>query len=253
MINVCGGNLTIEDLEGIEITGPKSAGPRWKGVDHHTLARSVEGALGSRDIQVARSVWSLSNDRQDLFGGFDVTLPDRYGIPEPEGMKYALGIRSSNAQRYAIKMAVGGTVMVCSNGVITGEFVLSKKHTLNLDVNSAVNNGVERWLGDIRNVSGTVDAMKGMFLSSRRKDHLLMEAARRGMMAWGHVGLVDKEYSQPSFKEFEGQNAWSLYNAYTQVMSAPIGAEGSERPRLSPNRQMDGMNGMRSLLLQEAA
>lgn len=253
MITVCGGGLSLQDLEPVEVERPENAGNRWRGVKHYDFAKAVDDQLQEAGVRIVDRVFALDNSNANMVGGFSLVPPDNWGVPAIQGFTYALGMRNSNDQKWACRMSVGGQVMVCHNGVITGEFILTRKHTSNINIQEEVRGGLETFKRSILNVNGEIVRMQEMGLATHQKDHILMEAARRDLLAWGHIGLVDKEYENPKHDEFRNQTAWSLYNAYTATAQAPVGEGERIRPRFNPQRQMDGLNGMRNLICRLAA
>lgn len=133
---------------------------------------------------------------------------------------------------------MGTQILVCNNGLITGEFVLCKRHTTGLDLSDAVNRGVDRFIDQSRHVSECIDQMKARGLTEHESDHLLMEAGRRRLLPWSHIGQVQEEYARPSFKEFDERSGWGLYNAFTRVAQ-----------KSTPERQLRALNRFRQIVL----
>jgi len=147
-------------------------------------------------------------------------------------------IRHSNNTRFALTFAAGAQVLVCLNGVITGTWVLHRKHTNGLDLDQAVAAGVARFIDQARDVPRCVAALKERTLTQRQADHLLMESGRAGLLPWSHIGQALDEYEHPAHEEFRGRNAWALYNAVSEILK-----------RQNPARQMHALDRVRQLLL----
>jgi len=238
MITICGDKLSTSDLQGLEIQRPARAGSRWQPVAHYDLACSIEKTLHERGVNITSESWSVNPSAQVLVGGMCVIFPQSFGIPDIAGLTYALGIRHSNDTRFALTFAAGAQVLVCLNGVITGTWVLHRKHTSGLDLGQAVADGVARFIEEARAVPQCVAALKDRTLTRRQADHLLMESGRAGLLPWSQIGQAQDEYEHPQHEEFCGRSAWTLYNAVSEVLK-----------RQNPARQMRSLDRFRQLLL----
>jgi len=238
MITVINGKLTTADLETIPVRKPERAGNRWIGISHYQLASTLEQELKARRIEITRSAWTMGRNNQALFGGLGLRFPATLGIPDLTGMEYALGVRHSNDMSMSIQFFAGLTVMVCANGVATGSFILARKHTSGIDLDYEVNRGVDRLVEEARKAGGVVDTMKQRHLTQLRVDHLLCEAGRQRLLSWGHLGLVEQGFRNPSHEEFQDRTAWSLYNSFNEVTK-----------RVDPGRQLRSLDRFRQLVI----
>lgn len=239
MIHVLGKDkLTTADLEAIPVERPERAGCRWQGVSHYELATTVERHLADRGIEHTNTTWVTSRKGQALFGGMSLRFPSELNMPEIAGMNYALGIRHSNDMAHSMQFFSGLSVTICSNGVATGSHVLARRHTSGVELGTVVDRGVTEMIERARDAGAIVDRLRERPLDQRKVDHLLCEAGRMGLMCWSHLGKVERTYREPPHEEFRDRNAWSLYNAFNNVIKSS-----------SADRQLDGLDGFRQLLL----
>jgi len=208
MITVLGEKKSTEDLKKIEIQRPERAGNRWKGISHYELATHVETSLKNKGIKILSETWSTDRTGQSLVGGLNLTFPLWMDIPNIKGMDYSLGIRHSNNCKHALTFAVGTQIMVCTNGLISGEFVLSRKHTNGLDLENEIEKGVDRFIEEAGKVENCIEQLKSRELSRLNADNYLMEAGRKRLLPWSHIGMVEKEYENPSFPDFNERTGW---------------------------------------------
>lgn len=189
---------------------------RWQPIQHGELAGTLLDEIEGHGLQVHRHTWETSGPGDtDLFGTVDV-LGDG-GFHLPEGLCFSIGVRHSNAGRYALTLVTGARVMVCSNGVLVGERVLSRRHTDDLDLRSVVRVGVSDAVSQASSVGDWIEHLQGTRLSSAHADRLMMEAARRKVLPWSSLRRVDEAWRQPPHPVFGARNAWSLYNAFTEA------------------------------------
>jgi len=237
MINVIGGRLGMEDLKKVPLVKPEKAGSRWKGIPHYELASNIEEATRSRGWKIKDARFTLSNDRADMVGAFDLDL-GKNGPDTDGGVSLGLGIQTSNAMKRSLMLTVGGTVTVCTNGMITGEILLIKKHTLNLDLFERVDESLDIYQEKTLQIPEVIRNWKERDLVGSEEDQLLLAAGRQGIIPWSKVGKVDAEYKKPSFDYgTKGNTSWDMLNAFTHVVKTS-----------PPLAQMEQINQFRELL-----
>lgn len=209
-------SMTLSELKTFEVVKPEWLGNRWVGIQHGSLAEAVLKGLDARGIKVRSQFWKVAG-RYDgkLVAGLQLTIPDHKA---PEGTTFALGLRHSNLGDQALKMAVGAHVFVCSNGMISGDWTVSRKHTKNVNLNDVVDIGLDEYMGRLDSVKETIESMKARGLATSDVDRILMAAGREGLLPWSRIGQVDEEYRQPTFKDHAEKTAWGLYNAFTYIV-----------------------------------
>jgi len=57
-----------------------------------------------------------------------------------------------------------------------------------------------------------------MELSDAQASHFILSAYRRGIISTLQLPGVCKEWEEPSHDDFKPRNAWSLFNAFTEVL-----------------------------------
>jgi len=238
MITVIGESKSTEELRDVPFHRPTKAGRRWQGIRHYDLATAVEAALLWRGIELQSEIWSVDQSGQSLVGGINLQFPARLGIPAIDGMDYSLGIRHTNDLRYALTFAVGTQIIVCHNGVVTGAFVLCRKHTSGINLVEEVERGIDRFVQEARKVPEVIDSLKARSLTRRQTDHRLMEAGRQRLIPWSHVGQVHHEYEHPTHGEFAKRTGWGLYNAFNYIVK-----------KGNPQRQLRALDRFREIVL----
>ena len=225
-----------EDLP-TEIVRPENAGNRWRGVSHRDYAEAIMGDLNDRGVEVTSDRWATLQKGQVLIGSLDVVPPNIDGIP---GQKFSTAVTHSNNMTRSMWMTVGTTVMICDNGVVTGEYVLRRKHTIRMDLGLEIHNALDRAMVKFGDTSRVVNQLRDTKMSKLAVDHSFMEVGRRGSLAWSQVGKAVKEYENPEhpeFLEFKGR-AWGVYQAVNHVVK--------ER---SPLSQMESLRDLTKLLV----
>jgi hypothetical protein len=141
-------------------------------------------------------------------------------IQAPPGMGFALAFSASNNQREAVRLFAGGSVFVCSNGMITGERILRRKHTVHLDLASEVNYAIEGFRDNCKSLTTTVAQMQETKLNQAAAGLVLHTAKEQGIMGPELLFNVAMEYMRPRHAEHGTGTKWAMYNAFTEIVKA---------------------------------
>jgi len=234
MITVYGANTRLNDLANVKLERPAKAGAYWQGIHHSRLTNTLVNEINSRGWEITESRFSLSKDEADLAGAFSLKIDN---VETPEGMDLSLGFITSNAMRKSLTMVVGANILVCNNGMATGEIVMRKKHTSGFSLVDEIRQSLDQYEIKAGLIGNTVNSLRKAEISNAKSDEILMEAGRAGLMPWSRIGSVDKEYRKPTFAEHGRGTSWALLNAFTYTVK--------RNPAL---KQMEQMNRFRELL-----
>lgn len=189
----------------------------WVPVKHGELAKAVRTVADERGYEIGREGWSLCRNDQGLIGVLDLTN----GAPKidrPEGITMSLGVRHSNDGYWALAVIVGAFVAICSNGLISGEYIVKRKHTTNIDIGDTVKAGFDLWESKVHEVGNLIERLEERQIRDDVARKVLVEAGRRKVLPWKELGKVDREWMHPTHDVFKPRTAWSLTNAYTAVI-----------------------------------
>lgn len=246
MIHVIGSNLTIEKVRAVPLIDPPSrpgspVGARWVGLKHGDLVDAVLAECKVRGWKVTDRKFALSNDLYDMAAAFSLTVPD---LAVPGGQILGLGVLTSNARRRALKLVVGSTVKVCSNGMCTGDILIDRLHTVGMDViKDELKAAMDEYLIKAALIREITEGYMASEMTDQEVSHVLIQAAsatlrtRTNVLPVTSIPDVWREWKEPRFKEFEPRTAWSLLNAFTYVVK-----------RTPPLLQMDRIEQFRNLL-----
>lgn len=216
MITVMGGaNLTDKQLEKLEFQRPEGVSSRWQGIPHFDLVKTMENRMDAAGWKFEDRKVAVDKTGFDMVGAWNVTVP---GVEEMPDQKLALGFAHSNRCKRSLRLMVGSTVFVCTNGLATGEIVLAKKHTVGLSLDAEIDKGLIRYVESAKLLKHRTDLLKATELTDEQADHILMEAGRNKMMGYPTLGRVSEEYMHPTFADNGSKTSWGLYNAFTYVL-----------------------------------
>jgi len=239
--------LTRSDLKQIAVPQREDVGKHWVGVPHAELAESIVTHVEALGFRIAKETWYCNPNQTALYGSVDVdTTGTQYGLDLGQDALYSVGVRHDNAGKYAISLAVGARVTVCSNGLFSGDFVVKHRHFGSLDLQSAVQDGMEQWLNQTDEVGRFARLMQGVHLDDKDASYLVanasMEGTKYGCFPWEKAQKVMKAWMNPPHEEFADRTMWSCYNAFTEVAK-----------ELSPPKQVRLLKGLKPMMTEFAA
>lgn len=212
---------TVEELREHVTTAagvmPSGAGARWAPIHHLDLIESIKSEARRIGLEPTVETYGTSEDLHSLYGSIDFAPSRSCGLPDILGLGRSIGFRSDNLQRFKLLGVSGARVFVCSNGVINGEFVFGHKHTNRVELATTIQEGLGRWREQQQVLGEMVTGLRAREITDQEAMLALVRGARAGVFAWSQAGKVDQEWREPRYEEFAPRNAWSLYNAVTEV------------------------------------
>ena len=197
------------------IQAPAQSGRHYP-IGHHDLVETVQRHVESRGMKIANQDHAVANEGKRYFGLMQVErrddVNDDYGT--------VIGIRNSHDKRFSAGRAIGAQVFVCDNLSFSGEVNIARKHTRYIlrDLDNLVERALGR-LGDLRNTMDyRIDAYKNTSLSDVHGNDLLIKAFEARVIGATKLPAVLKEWRKPQHAEFQPRTAWSMFNAFTEVM-----------------------------------
>jgi len=124
----------------------------------------------------------------------------------------------------SVGIAVGSTVFVCDNLILTGEITVLKKHTLNVvsSIEALALSAIYKSRSAFNQIQEDAEVMKGIPLSDDDAYRTIGLLYGNGIINPRHIPVVKKEWLKPSHADFDDRNIWSFYNAVTESLkSAP--------------------------------
>jgi len=238
MIHVYNQNIDLERLYSIDLVRPAKAKSRWKGIQHGHLVETLMQEIDKMGWSIGKKLFSITNDGTDLVGAFD--FDSTGGMTPPDGMNFALGFDNNNDRKKSLTMFVGGIVKVCTNGYVSGELILKRRHSKNLDLREEIKWALELYTESAEVLQDQIDDMKERKLNEEEWEHTLVESLRKGYIVGSRLLQLDRLYHEPPYEEHGKGTAWTAMQAFTEVV------------KHSPaQRQMEFINRFRKLIPTE--
>ncbi len=207
-----GGRLvTIDELTACKTPPPEG---RWHPVSHVKVLESVKETLRGTGYVVKSEKYALARSDARFFGVLDLETPLAAGV----GL--SVGVRNSTDKSFPIGMACGSKVFVCDNLAFRAELLVRRKHTVNgmRAFGTAISNAVASLTSFKETEELRIRRMAEMELSPAQASHVILTAFRRGIISSLQLPHVCKAWEEPPHEEFQPRTAWSLFNAFTEVL-----------------------------------
>lgn len=233
MINGAKGSkfVTFPELKNLPLPETTST---FKPVPFYDFVTKVLDGLYDRRMRTVNEQYIISADGMKLFGLLE--LENEY-----DGVRFAVGLRSSNDKSMKLALACGYRVLCCSNGMLSGDFMpLAVKHSANLDIDDSLALGIDRIRRRFGNMTLEIAEKKARELADGNAESIIYKAFTYGKFPISLFRTVHKEYFiEPSYKEFALRNLFSLENAFT-----------SSFKKLQPIQQFEATSKLAKFLLE---
>ena len=194
--------LTREDLKSIPTPEGTST---WTPIPHFNLIEALDGQLKARGIAITHEEYCVQGER--MFGVLDTD----YQATEEGGA--AIGVRTSNDCSLSLQLAIGFRVLVCMNMCFYGDLIaLRRKHTANLDLHTEFATGIGRYVNGYTKLQENIDWWKERTVSKERGKQLIYDIFLQKIVP---VRLFHPVVNTYHNNLHEGQNLWTLHNAFT--------------------------------------
>ncbi len=208
----CGAQEVARDDLGHIFAPPSTT--TWFPVKHSTVLDAVEGTLDRAGFAITKSRLSVSREGLRFFGVLDL----QSHIGESESL--SIGIRNSNDRSFPLGFCCGTRTFVCDNLAFSSEVVIAKKHTRFGEnrYREGIANAVSTLPQFVANETRRIESMKSEELSEDQANSLILKSAERRVIGWRAIPEVLREWRAPSNEAFQPRTAYSLLNAFTEVL-----------------------------------
>jgi hypothetical protein len=190
----------------------RASGTRYTRADRHLQAhsalrvdRQLDRVLNQADMHITEERFAVRRDGSVLFG----VLQLAYG--ETQDGIAALGLRTDNNKTMSLQICAGLSVFVSDNMCFGGDLIaLKRKHTSGLNLREELTLAVLRFKDHFAHLTEEVAILKNQMLADIDAKALIHDVFADGLMPLRFLPDVSKSYFEPTLKEFEARNAWSL-------------------------------------------
>lgn len=212
-----GQHVSRDIVRTIDTPAPTSS---WRPLPHEDLIVGTQEALSAAGLRVVSEQHALARDGQRYFGVMN--LAARWN--GPDDFAFAVGLRNSHDKSMVAGLALGTRVFVCDNLAFTGEVQIGRKHTSRIidDLPRLIEQAVGQTLDRSAFLTQRIERYKDQRLHDVKAHDLAIRAVDAKVISNAKLPAVIGEWRQPSHDAFAPRTAWSLFNAFTEVLkSAP--------------------------------
>ena len=211
VVHAGGRTVSLDELRAC--TTPAPVG-RWHPTAHVTVLDSVKETLLGAGYVIRAEEFALSRGDARFFGVLDLETPLAAGV------SLSVGVRNSVDRSFPLGFAAGSRVFVCDNLAFSAELMVRRKHTVNglKAFGGAIAQAVTGLASFCDAEQSRIERMARLVLSPEGASHVILTALRRGIISTLQLPKVCKEWEEPSHNEFKPRTAWSLFNAFTEVL-----------------------------------
>ena len=205
----------------------------WTPVPHADLLDLTLRNFTDFGLRVVDERHGLMKDGARYFGVFklrgqdsevlDPRPGDPFGVEEATpDFDLAIGLRNSHDKSFPANLLGGSWVFVCDNLAFNGEIKLTRRHTrfIMRDIPNLVSRAVAKLVERRVKIEEQIAAYKDTPLSDAAAHDLLIRSLDARALTGTQLPKVLGEWRRPRHAEFEPRNAWSFFNAGTEVLKA---------------------------------
>lgn len=181
-------------------------------VSHKFVIETAKEILSDYGFTVTEQAHALSHEGMRYFGLLSVGN-------QRDDFSQVVGLRNSNDKRFPVGLSMGSRVFVCDNLAFSGEVSLKRKHTSGIfgDIRTKMIDTISQLKGFFLNQEARFDKYKGCYLDLPQASELILKACEHGALPKTNILDVWAEFKNPTHPEFQENNLWSLYNAFTEI------------------------------------
>ena len=236
MLHAGGWEVTKADLASVPVPDPTGS---YHPVPFTRFVEEVELHVPRFGLTIRSSQYALARDGAQMFGVLTCTNGHDAG-----DYALAIGLRNSYDHSLSVGLVAGTRVFCCDNLAFSGEVQMHRKHTPN--VFRDLPDLIYRMLSQVAVLKARTDeeisGMKVLPMSRERVHHLMVEGIRRNVLPASRLPKLIEAWEEPKHPEFEPRTAWSLFNAFTELLKTG-----------APRQQVEGSLRLSSIFRTEMA
>ena len=205
---------TLDQLANIPL--PKET-KSYKPVGHAELASMLANMATNLlpEFSLEKSQFGLARDGAKMFGVHTFKNGD-------SALGLSIGFRNSYDRSLSVGIAVGASVFVCDNLMLTGDLTVLRKHTSNVhaDIDGLALSAIYKSRRAFEQIKADAEVMKQIPMSNDEAYRMLGLIYGRGIINPRQIPVVKNEWVTPSHDDFADRSLWSFYNACTEALKS---------------------------------
>lgn len=188
-------------------------------LSHQECVDNIHRRINYLGWKIETESYELTHDSNRMFGFIGVNPFDSPTSTSRSGYRFGIGFRNSHDKTFSFGLALGKSVLVCSNLCFSGEFTSHRKHTVNIrrDLAPMVNDAFGLIAKQMYIQKRRTEHMRQLETSNTQVNDFLVKSMQRGVISATQLPKVLEQWHTPNHPEFKDSTVWSLENAYTEV------------------------------------
>lgn len=185
-----------------------------------TLVDTVEEVLTNKGINYTKEI-RVARDGATMYGTYDFT-DKSIVIPEVgDRLDMRVTVRNSYDRSCFAGLDLGMLREVCTNGMkaMRSAFSFNQKHSSKLDL-SGVSDAIDRAINAFETVGSDFTRLSEVKIDNTIGDFILKNLQDSKVLSNSLRQDITKVWVNPTYKEDEARNLYTLYNAVTQHLSS---------------------------------
>jgi len=188
-------------------------------ISHAEFLSELRQKLEDSQYQVMNQRLFVNGLGTKLVGFYDVQ-DTRRETPDDFGFRMSLGFKNSYDKSMTAALVVGATVIICSNGMISGDLItFRRKHTGSVleELRTKMQQAVLSMNSSFARLMIDAEIMKNYEVTARQKAEILgVLYFEKEIVTPTQLSIVKKELN--TSEHFRGNTIWDLYNNVTVAL-----------------------------------
>jgi hypothetical protein len=217
---------TVSDLSRIQMP---AATRTWQPVSQVQLFNSMCDAIRNRGFTITTETHRIHRKKPVFISQVEIKAPN---LPGDKEMSWNIAAMQSWNKTVPVKFLFGGTVFICTNGMVVAEHILSTKHTTNVwsRLEPMIEQTIDRFEAQVNKAFGFYQQMKDVRGTHTTLCDFAVRVASKDYLPKTQILDLVQEAENPSFDY--GTAAGSVYNihaAFTHLLKKANPLEAPSR------------------------
>jgi len=207
--------VTLDDLRKIPLPEPTES---YKPVGHYDLIFNIAGIADNilNEYELTRKSFGTARNGNQMFGV--LTYNNQQASDDDLGL--SIGFRNSYDKSMSVGICIGASVLVCDNMVFQGEITVLRKHTKNVweSLRDMAITTIYQSQTKFSQLTNQIESLKDQRITDRQAFQTMGLLYGKDVISTRQLPRVKREWTEPSYEQFEPRTMWSLYNAITEAL-----------------------------------
>lgn len=181
--------LTIEQLARVKLVEPPDAGGLWQGVQHAALVRAITKTALDLGISSTYENAALSKDGADIAAVFKIGS-DWTKAAEDLGFDVMLGVKNSNARRFALSLFIGLRCQKWKTALVLSESIAGRKREGRFNLTNRLNTAIADCIENLKTAPILLSCLRHKGLDAQQAESLVCRVGSEGVVPWSRAGHV---------------------------------------------------------------